>query len=247
MKWRFLSFPDERRRTRIPDGVRVYAVGDIHGRVDLLDDILSRVDADLVKRPVDRSIRVFLGDYIDRGPESFAVVDRLARSARENSVVCLKGNHEAYLARFLRNPNVLDMWRREGGLNTLLSYGLKPSLNSNNQEMVKLSTELNHILPLSHRMFFGQLKITFTCGDFLFVHAGIRPGVPLEDQREEDLLAIRDDFLLYKQPLSKFVIHGHSPVKEPEVRSNRINIDTGAYATNRLTCVMLEKDEFAFI
>jgi serine/threonine protein phosphatase 1 len=102
-------------------------------------------------------------------------------------------------------------------------------------------------LPLSHRMFLGQLKITFVCGDYLFVHAGIRPGIPLENQTEADLLEIREDFLNYKRPLPKFVVHGHSPVKEPEVRSNRINIDTGAYATNRLTCLVLEKDDYAFI
>jgi serine/threonine protein phosphatase 1 len=219
----------------------------VHGRSDLLDNLLSRVDDDLAKRPAHHSVRVFLGDYIDRGPESPAVVNRLVSCARRNAVIFLKGNHESYLARFLSDPFSFEMWRREGGLNTLLSYGLRPSIRSSSQEKAELSTALNRILPLSHRLFFGQLKTTFACGDFLFVHAGIRPGVPLEDQSEQDLLEIRKDFLHHKKPLSKFIIHGHSPVLEPDVRSNRINIDTGAYATNRLTCIMLEKDEYAFI
>jgi serine/threonine protein phosphatase 1 len=245
--WNILSSHEPLTRARIPDGLRVYAVGDVHGRADLLDNVLSRVDADLAKRPIHHSVRVFLGDYIDRGPESPEVVDRLVRCGRRNSVIFLKGNHESYLARFLADSKILDMWRREGGLNTLVSYGLRPSVSSGSQEKAQLSTALNQILPLSHRLFFGQLKTMFACGDFLFVHAGIRPGIPLENQKEQDLLEIREDFLQYKKPLSKFIIHGHSPVMEPDVRTNRINIDTGAYATNRLTCIMLENDEFAFI
>ena len=148
MVWNVLPSRELVMRARIPDGQRVYAVGDVHGRADLLDNVLSRIDADIAKRPVDSPVRVFLGDYIDRGPESAAVVNRLVSYGRRNSAVFLKGNHETYLTRFLADSKILDLWRREGGLNTLVSYGLRPSISSSNQEKAGLSTTLNQILPL---------------------------------------------------------------------------------------------------
>jgi calcineurin-like phosphoesterase family protein len=225
---------------KVPEGVRIYAVGDVHGRADLLHEKLCCVDADLAAYPHCKPLLVFLGDYIDRGPDSRTVLDLLIGRARSHAIVCLKGNHESYFRAFLQDPDVLIAWRRCGGLETLRSYGLTPSFNPDRDERVQLSRELDTALPPSHRRFLGNLASYFECGDFLFVHAGVRPGVPLAHQRDEDLLWIREDFLLCQEGFSKIVVHGHTPVRAPDVRPNRINIDTGAYVTGRLTCFIIE-------
>ena len=227
--------------------MRVYAIGDIHGRADLLAGIFSRIDTHLASKPVRNPIEVFLGDYIDRGPASREVLDLLV--ARDGSFpsVFLKGNHERYLTDFLRNPPMLEEWQRWGGLETLMSYGVRPILNANVEMQTQLAAALDHVLPDSHRRLLGKLDLSFTCGDFFFVHAGVRPGVPLSKQREEDLLWIRYDFLLHEEPFEKIIVHGHTPVTEPEVHPNRINIDTGAYASGRLTCLVLESDQVSFL
>ena len=237
----------EKPRPRVPEGVRIYAIGDIHGRADLLERMLNRIDADLASNPVRIGIQVFLGDYIDRGPASREVLDCLV--ARDGSCrsVFLKGNHEGYLTGFLTNPPILEDWQRYGGLETLMSYGITPSINANAATQTQLAAALDQALPESHRQFIGNLKSSFTCGDYFFAHAGVRPGVPLTKQREEDLLWIRQDFLLYEEDFSKIVVHGHTPVPQPDVRPNRINIDTGAFATGQLTCLILEDDTMNFI
>ncbi|WP_395666948.1 metallophosphoesterase family protein [Methylocella sp.] len=227
--------------------MRVYAVGDIHGRLDLLDQTLARIDADIARDPVDTPLCVFLGDYIDRGPKSAEVVERLIERAASRPTVCLRGNHELYVPEFLRNPPVLRHWGLYGGLSTLLSYGLAPSLQPTPQEELELAEELDRVLPASHRRFYEGLPLSFSCGDFFFVHAGVRPSVALSRQRDEDLLWIRDEFLSCAEPFEKIVVHGHTPTIEPEVRSNRINIDTGAYATGRLTCLRLEGGDIDFL
>jgi serine/threonine protein phosphatase 1 len=228
---------------RLPDGIRIYAVGDVHGRADLLGQVLSRIDADLASYPDCRPIQVFLGDYVDRGPSSREVLDRLIRRSRCHEIVCLKGNHESYVSEFLQNPAILEDWRQFGGLETLMSYGLKPSINADLAEQLELSRALSVVLPNHHRQFLGSLSSSFTCGDFFFVHAGVKPGIPLTEQREEHLLWIREDFLVCEEDFGKVVVHGHTPVRDPDIRSNRINIDTGAYATGRLTCLIIENDE----
>ena len=157
------------------------------------------------------------------------------------------GNHEAFLREFLMNPDVLTVWRHCGGLNTLLSYGLAPKTETRASDQRELASELDRILPSNHREFLSSLKQYFICGDFFFVHAGVRPGICLTKQSEDDLLWIRDDFLLSEEHFGKVVVHGHTPVPEPDVRPNRINIDTGAYATGQLTCLVLESDEIRFI
>jgi len=230
-------------RPRTPEGVRIYAVGDVHGRADLLDQVFKRIDAQLAENPTTHGIEVFLGDYIDRGPESRQVLDRLIARSCTHRAVFLKGNHETYLTEFLTNPGILNDWQRLGGLETLMSYGIKPTINANAGAQRQLAAALDQGLPAGHRRFLDDLRLSFTCGDFYFVHAGIRPGIPLKKQREEDLLWIRDDFLLCEDAFSKFVVHGHTPVPQPDLRPNRFNIDTGAYATGRLTCLMLEEDE----
>ncbi|MGA9486705.1 MAG: metallophosphoesterase family protein [Methylocella sp.] len=234
-------------RPLVPDGLRIYAVGDVHGRADLLERLFSRIDEDLKDHPIAETIHIFLGDYIDRGRDSSAVLDLLIERAEAHRMVCLKGNHEIYLSEFLENPGILGAWAQYGALPTLASYGLTPKINAGPEEQADLAAGLLSVLPKSHAQFLAGLKLSFTCGDFFFVHAGVRPGMPLSRQREDDLLWIREDFLLHEEPFEKIIVHGHTPVKEPDVRKNRINIDTGAYATGRLTCLKLEQDQILFI
>jgi serine/threonine protein phosphatase 1 len=228
---------------RVPEGVRIYAIGDVHGCSDLLDRLLLRIDRHQALNPAIRPVEIFLGDYIDRGPASRDVLDRLIARSRARETVYLKGNHEAFVERFLHDPASLSEWRHYGALETLLSYGLEPSVNMNFAQQTNLAAAFSQALPQSHRHFLSGLKSSFTFGDFFFVHAGVRPGVPLRQQREEDLLWIREDFLLHEGDFGKIVVHGHSPIREPDFRHNRINIDTGAYATGRLTCLVIEHDQ----
>jgi serine/threonine protein phosphatase 1 len=238
--WKTLTSKARGRSIRLPDRTRIYAVGDIHGRADLLDATLARIDGDLATYPDCNPLHVFLGDYIDRGPASRAVIDRLIERTGTHNIICLKGNHESYMLDFLRTPAVLSEWRHIGGLETLLSYGVKPSINADSTKQIELSRALNVALPSRHLNFLRSLPLSFACGDFFFTHAGVKPRVPLDRQNEEDLLWIRDDFLLCEDDHGKIIVHGHSPVATPEIRKNRINIDTGAYATGRLTCLIIE-------
>jgi serine/threonine protein phosphatase 1 len=236
-----------RKRASVPEGVRIYAVGDVHGCVELLDQVLARIDEDIAAHPVARPIEVFLGDYVDRGPASREVLERLIVRSQRRALVCLKGNHETYIGEFLSDPGKLQEWQHYGGLETLMSYGLTPAINADPETQRKLATEFEHVLPTSHRQFLAGLKSSFVCGDYFFVHAGVRPGVPIARQEESDLLWIRDEFLLHEDGFSKFIIHGHTPVMQPDIRPNRINIDTGAYATGVLTCLILESDKYSLI
>lgn len=243
MVWKLLSRND-RRASSVPEGVRVYAVGDIHGCANLLAPMLSQIEIDIALHPVSRPIVVFLGDYIDRGPSSRTVLDLLSNDFGVERIF-LKGNHEAFLLRFLDNSEILDDWRQCGGLETLISFGIKPPINPSPYERVRLANSLSSALTTAHRQFLQSLKPTFVCGDFVFVHAGLRPLIPIEQQDEDDLLWIRDDFLLWDREFEKIVVHGHTPVREPDIRFNRINIDTGAFATGRLTCLTIEGAEIA--
>jgi serine/threonine protein phosphatase 1 len=238
--WNSRLLQNELAAARLPDGLRIYAIGDIHGRADLLAALLRQIDVDCTLYPSSRPIVVFIGDYIDRGPASREVLDLLLGCVRTKEAVFLKGNHETFVHRFLSEPAVLDEWRLCGGLETLVSYGLKPSINPGVPEQTQLAKDLAKSIPKRHLEFLESLNLSFICGDFLFVHAGIRPGVPIRKQSEEDLLWIRDEFLSCEQRFEKFVVHGHTPVPTPDFRSNRINIDTGAFATGRLTCIVIE-------
>ena len=255
-----ISLPFSPRRDgaphpHVPAGVRVYAIGDIHGRADLLDQMFKRIDADFAQAPLLHRIEVFLGDYVDRGPASRQVLElliergriHLSERGRKHQTIFLKGNHETLLVNFSANPSTLVSWQRLGGLETLMSYGLTPSMNANARTQAELAVAFDKALPPSHRRFLTDLKPSFTCGDYFFVHAGVRPGVALEKQREEDLLWIRQEFLLCEDEFDKIIVHGHTPVLQPEFRSNRINIDTGAYATGRLSCLVLESDKMRII
>jgi serine/threonine protein phosphatase 1 len=209
--------------------------------------MLSQIDKDLAARPAPRAIHVLVGDYIDRGPTSREVLDRLIQRSRSHETVLLKGNHETFVFDFLKDPSTLQAWRQYGGLETLMSYGLHPPLNADVLERGQLAEAFRRVLPQDHQRLLGDLKLSFTCGDFFFAHAGVKPGVSLQKQREEDLLWIRDDFLLCEDDFGKLIVHGHTPVREPDIRANRINIDTGAYASGHLTCLMIERDAIVVV
>jgi serine/threonine protein phosphatase 1 len=228
------------KQPRLPEGIRVYAFGDIHGRDDLLKEMFTVVDADMARNPVDRPIEVFLGDYVDRGPNSAHTLDLLLGRSLYRETVFLKGNHEGFFLEVLRNPAKLEDWRQFGGLQTLMSYGLQPSLNPDAAEQTDLIRALTEVMPGDHLSFLKNLKPSYLCGDFFFVHAGVRPGIPLKEQQEADLLWIRNEFLDSKENFGKFIVHGHTPVREPDIRPNRINIDTGAYATGNLTLLTIQ-------
>jgi serine/threonine protein phosphatase 1 len=238
--WAPRSAPKTLATATLPDGIRIYAIGDIHGRSDLLQNRLTQIEADCEAHPYPRSIIVFLGDYIDRGPASKQVIDLLIECKQKTESIFLKGNHETFEQRFLNDPNTLDEWRSCGGLETLVSYGLNPPLNPDATERTKLAHELADAMGEEHLEFIKSLELSFCCGDFLFVHAGIRPGIPLHKQKEDDLLWIRDEFLTYARPFEKFVVHGHTPVRALDIRNNRANLDTGAFATGHLACVAIE-------
>ena len=227
-------------RPTLPEGLVVYAVGDIHGCADLLQAAVEAIDADVKAQEPKQVLRVFLGDYIDRGLDSRKTLDILIEYGRCHHSIFLMGNHEAVLAEFLRDPAQLHDWRQFGGLQTLISYGLRPSLTPSQGEQIDLAKAFAMTLPSAHRDFLANLAPSFLCGDFFFVHAGARPGIPLEQQTEEDLLWIRDEFLASQYDFGKFIVHGHSPVREPDLHSSRINIDTGAYATGKLTVLRIE-------
>jgi serine/threonine protein phosphatase 1 len=239
---RLLRRGAKKRTPRLPDGVRIYAIGDVHGRADLLDRVLSRIDAHIAARPAARPIHLLVGDYIDRGPASREVLDLLITCLQGREMVFLRGNHETFIRAFLQDPATLREWSRIGGLETLMSYGLQPPFNADADVQRELAKALNAALPASHRHFLGRLSSSFNCGGYFFAHAGVRPGTPFAKQRDDDLLWIRDEFLLHEEDFGKIVVHGHTPVREVDIRHNRINIDTGAYATGRLSCLIMEGD-----
>jgi serine/threonine protein phosphatase 1 len=230
----------QKPKPKLPAGIRIYAVSDIHGCADLLQDVFAAIDHHLARTRPMRTLHVFLGDYIDRGPASRQTIDLLIERSRRHESIFLKGNHEAFLFEVLQDASRLEAWKEYGGVQTLMSYGLAPSMKPDRREQHELVQALLHGMPEHHRRFFSNLRSSFFCGDFFFAHAGVKPGVPLRQQREEDLLWIRDEFLQSEEDFGKFVVHGHTPVPKPEIRPNRINIDTGAYATGILTLLTIQ-------
>jgi serine/threonine protein phosphatase 1 len=235
------------RRPALTADLRIYAVGDIHGRIDLLDELLARIDADIALRPTERPLYVFLGDYIDRGSSSRETIDRLIEHGAMNESVFLKGNHELIAIKCLSDPDLFDQWMRLGGMETLISYGVSPEALASGRKIAELQAAFHNTLPPAHFRFFRDLQSSFACGDFFFAHAGVRPNVELSRQRESDLLWIREEFLSSNEDFGKIVVHGHTPTLEVEVGPNRINIDTGAYATGLLTCLVIEDSSLSVI
>jgi serine/threonine protein phosphatase 1 len=220
-------------------------VGDIHGRAELLDALHSRIAEDLQARPAPGPVCVYLGDYVDRGGDSKGVLDRILAAPERLGmpVVALRGNHEEILARFLDDPAVGEDWLQWGGLETLHSYGVEVDRLLKTRDYKWASAELAERLPEAHRALLSRLQLQYREGSYFFCHAGVRPGVALEAQRAEDLLWIREPFLSSGADLGAVVVHGHTPVMEPEIRANRINADTGAYLTGRLTCIVIDDGE----
>ena len=228
------------------NATRIYAIGDIHGRLDLLEQMIGKISGDMDKHRGDGLV-VTLGDYVDRGPDSRGVLDCLACNPFQIPYVPLKGNHEELLEKFLRDPTFGADWRRLGGLETLTSYSVSAAPLMVGKGYEAAAEELQAVIPPAHFKFLESLKTFLDAGKYFLCHAGIRPGIPFEDQIERDLLWIREEFLDSQLDFGKIVVHGHTPVEEPEILPNRINIDTGAFATGQLTCVVLEGDRQRFI
>lgn len=229
---------------RVPDGTRVYAIGDIHGRDDLLRELHGAIAGDAASAPEREKTVVYLGDYVDRGLESRRVIDLLLDEPIPGVAPrYLKGNHEDLMLRFLDDASVGPDWLELGGAATLYSYGVAlPGLLSDERTLVEAQRRLSEAVPARHLAFLRGLDLHHVAGDYLFVHAGIRPGVPLAAQAEEDLLWIREEFLVSTEDHGHVVVHGHSINVETVYRPNRISIDTGAYATGILTCLVLDGD-----
>jgi serine/threonine protein phosphatase 1 len=222
-------------------GCRAYAIGDIHGRLDLLDGLLGRVERDLAARPAKRTFIVFLGDLIDRGPDSAGVVERLRTYRPAGATpIFLGGNHEEVLLRILAGERkILPKWLKVGGAECARSYGIDPAALAAMDERSAIATVQRHVPP-EHRAFLDGFADTFRFGDYLFVHAGIRPGVGLDDQARMDLRWIREPFLSDDKEHGCVVVHGHTIVPQVEERPNRIGIDTGAYLSGVLTALGIE-------
>jgi serine/threonine protein phosphatase 1 len=241
--WR--AFLHMNLETQIPD--RLYVIGDIHGRSDLLDRIVEAITRDLKQNRVDKCLTVTLGDYIDRGPDSRGVLDRLIRNPFPCEYIPLKGNHEALFETFLIDPSVAQHWRRLGGLETLVSYRVPVRALMMGKGYEQAAEALKAAVPSEHLRFIASLRTSLLLGRYFMCHAGVRPGVPLERQEVEDLLWIRDQFLQSRADFGKIVVHGHTPAENPEVLPNRINVDTGAYMTSCLTCAVLDRDSVRFL
>jgi serine/threonine protein phosphatase 1 len=237
----------EGRAPSLSQGLRVYAIGDIHGRVDLLEKLLSQIKTDLAEHPTTRPIYVFLGDYIDRGRWSRETIDRLIEHGAEHESIFLRGNHEVLAIACLSDRAKIDQWLRLGGRETLASYGVATELLANRKQIAETQLAFHNALSPAHFQFFRGLRNSFLCGDYFFVHAGAKPRVGLSRQSESDLLWIRNEFLSSTHDFGKIIVHGHTPTRNVEVRTNRINIDTGAFATDRLTCLVLEDKTLSII
>lgn len=236
--------------SQVPVGICVYAFGDVHGRADLLVRLFEKVEADIAEHAADQKIvMIFLGDYIDRGFQSREVIEFLI-SERVTKYQCiyLKGNHEEALLKFMNDPTFGPRWAGYGGLETLTSYSVKPPrIRTVGEEWTTACDALNEAMPAEHRRFLSSLEVSATVGDYIFVHAGLRPGKSLEDQVEQDALWIREDFLNDTSSFGVIVVHGHTPISAPHRDFRRIGIDTGAYLSGKLTAACFMRSDVRFI
>jgi serine/threonine protein phosphatase 1 len=232
------------RRQRGPAGApgyRAYVVGDVHGRLDLLEQLLAKIHSELQRRPARKTLLVFVGDLIDRGPSSAQVIERLRTYRREGiRPLFLLGNHEEVLLRILDGDKTLiPSWLKFGGLQCLESYGVDTAQlhDRSDDQLMQLIQEA---VPSNHVEFLRSFIDSCRFGDYLFVHAGIRPGIELEQQRQTDLRWIREPFLFDETDHGFIVVHGHTISTEIDEQSNRIGIDTGAYRTGVLSALAIE-------
>ena len=238
-------FPNRSARpvSRTPPDCVIWAVGDIHGRSDLADRLLQALRADLHAAGAGRKVVVFLGDYVDRGLDSRGVLNQLCNFAADPAleVHFIRGNHEDRMEAFLSDPAVGPSWCDYGGRDTLVSYGVSPPpMRGDPGAWVEASRALGEAMPEHHHAFLAEQELSVTIGDYFFVHAGARPGVPLINQAPYDLMWIRQPFLDHSAPFEHVVVHGHTPTEAVHSDARRIGVDTGAYATNVLSAVRLE-------
>ena len=231
------------RSARVPDGTVVWAIGDVHGRADLLLPLLKEAVSDLRTTAPEHPVIVMLGDYVDRGADSKGVLDLLCALSDQRDIEThfMRGNHEERFEAFLSDPALGPSWCEYGGREALLSYGVVvPALKTEAEGWVQTSAALNAALPDAHRRFLAAQLSSTKIGDYFFAHAGARPGIALDDQSPDDLMWIRRDFLMSKAPFEKVIVHGHTPEQEVHADDRRIGLDTGAYATGVLTGLRLE-------
>ncbi len=244
--------PEFTRHTNAPQGQCLYAIGDIHGRYDLLCNLLDQIDADAANLPTGvEPTLIFLGDYIDRGLQSRQVIECLMSSRLEAyKTVFLFGNHEEAMLRFLEDPNFGAKWVQYGGGETLMSYGLQPprgAAAANPDAWYGLWEQFRNALPPEQVSFLRDMKHYFTAGDYLFVHAGLRPNISLEEQNVQDMLWIRDEFLNDTSDFSHLIVHGHTPADDPYLDNRRMGLDTGAYNTGILTAARFINSDISVI
>jgi serine/threonine protein phosphatase 1 len=237
----------EFKHARGPDRLRVFAIGDVHGRLDLLQKMHRSIQAQNEKSPPFDWVIVHLGDYVDRGPDSKGVLDLLVSAQRKtHRILALAGNHDIGFLEFLATGAPDGIFAHNGGRQTALSYGV--SIDFADLRSIAAGRDaLLHAVPSGHVDFLRGLKRSMAFGDFFFCHAGIRPGVELDDQDPEDLVWIRQQFLADPRLYSKVIIHGHTPVTGIEVRPNRINLDTGAVFSGRLSAIAIDAGEKWFL
>jgi serine/threonine protein phosphatase 1 len=234
-------------RPCVPEGACVYAIGDIHGRDDLLEQLLGTI-MDRAARTNQANHLVFLGDYVDRGLQSRQVLDRLIDLELPGwKITYLRGNHDQAILDFLDDPGFYRSWRVFGAAETLLSYGVTPPKFEDDQAFAKARDEFRARCPARHLDFLQGLPYAHEIGDYFFVHAGVRPGIALAQQTAQDMMWIREEFIMSQRAFGKVIVHGHTPTERPVKRANRIGVDTGAYATNVLTAAILHDDTCEFI
>jgi serine/threonine protein phosphatase 1 len=228
-----------RSEASLPAGQRVYAVGDIHGRLDLFEALIAAIEADDASGAAAETTVILLGDLVDRGPDSAGVIARARAWQGERKVRILAGNHEEMFLQSFDKTSTLKHFLRFGGKETVLSYGVDPRAYQA-ASVEEVQAMMYAAVPAADRAFLQQFEDMIAIGDYLFVHAGIAPLVPFEDQRTNDLRWIREPFLSHDEPFGAVVVHGHTITDEPQDRGNRIGIDTGAYLSGRLTALVLE-------
>lgn len=243
----FFGKKDQPPRPALPAGERVYAIGDIHGRLDLFEELIHAIERDELDEPASgQTTVVLLGDLIDRGPQSAQVVARAREWQARRPLRILAGNHEEMFLESFDSADVLRHFLKHGGKETVLSYGL-PEAVCNNATLEEIQAHMHGCVPKQDRDFIAGFESCVSIGDFLFVHAGIRPGVPLEAQVRRDMLWIRDPFLRYQDMHPQFVIHGHTICETIDEHSNRTGIDTGAFRSGILTAIVLEGERRRYI
>ena len=239
--------PRERAKgASVPEGTRWYAIGDIHGCYDLFEALAEAIEEDdKASGPAETTV-VLLGDLVDRGPDSRKVIEGARQWQKSRNVRILAGNHEEMFLESFEDKAVLRHFLKHGGRETILSYGI-PKKEYNDASISSLQKRLHELVPKKHRKFMQGFEEFVVAGDFAFVHAGITPGVPLEEQKRRDLLWIRERFLAHDAPHPHIIVHGHTIFEDVDERPNRIGIDTGAFRFGRLTAVVLEGETRRYI